>query len=251
VDPVLDILLDLDRLEMDRLASERAVNGLPALISTLENGLTAQRKAISSMRTRIDTLEQELYAASHQVIVRNSEINRLQESLASIVGNREYEALHASILQRQEQLGRLHQRQAQLRAELETLRESFAVSQRELAQNESDSAAKLAEARQQLAEYTQAKMERDAQIASRRALLPSVIGKEWVLLAEARHNRAGEGKPRPLVAPMGSADTHCRICFTELTRQLLRTLKDADAVVSCPVCGAFLVSQNPSEKRLA
>lgn len=251
VDPVLDILLDLDRLEKDRQASERAVGDLPEQIAAREKGLESRRKTLSLLQKNIEARELELYAASNQVIARNAEINRLQESLAVIGNNREYEALHAGIMRQQESLGQLTQQQNKLRSELDLLRSDFSARQQEWQALEFGAYAELDSLRAALSRLESERADLSARIARRLEALPAHIAKDWTQLAQGQARRPLDSLRRSLVSPMGPSDTHCKVCYTELTRQVLRALKEAGEVLSCPVCGAFLVSQNPSEKRLA
>lgn len=251
MDPVLDILLDLDRLEKDRQTSERAVGDLPEQILACEKGLESRRKTLSLLQKNIEAREQELYAASNQVISRNSEINRLQESLVTVSNNREYEALHAGIMRQQESLGHLTQQQNKLRSELDLLRLDFSARQQEWQTIESGAHAELDSLRATLSRLESEHADLSARIATCLGALPAHIAKDWTQLALGQAKRPQGASRRSLVSPMALSDTHCKVCYTELTRQVLRALKEAGAVLSCPVCGAFLVSQNPSEKRLA
>ena len=251
MDPVLDILLDLDRLEMDRQASERALSGLPAQVKALQTALATRKKGLSLLLEQIETREQELYAASHQVIARNAEINRLQEFLTPLAPKREYEALHAGILRQQEALAALTRRQVQLRGELDALRIEHVTQQKDWENYESGATGELSRLRVQLAEGEAQVATQTAQISHHLGQLPAEVSKDWRLLAKARADRAQDGLRRGLVSPMSATDGHCKICYAELTRHLLRALNDVDTVLQCPSCGAFLVAKNPSEKRLA
>lgn len=251
VDPLFDILLDLDRLEMDRMALDCAVGDLPSRREHLEKELHARTRHLHHLQQQIEKHEQELYAASHQVIARTAEINRLQESFCGSMPNREYEALHASILHQQELLATHAARQSVLRAELETLRET--LSQQQPAHHEflAQAQASLHQLELEIAELAARRRFLAEQYHQRLAQLPEEHAKEWNRLARARAEKKQQGTVRHLVYSMQENDACCKNCYTELTRHTVRCLKEPCTVLNCPSCGAFLISQNPSEKRLA
>lgn len=250
MDPVIATLLDLDRLEMDRLASERAVGELPARIADLSLKLDKRKAWVAQVTHEIEDREQKLFAASHQVIARNAEINRLQESMASQSSNREYDSLHTAILNQQEALQSLYPLQQNLRTELVTLRERL----QESTGDEGDvhkASLQLASWQQKLAESAQEQEHFRALCVQKLANLPRALAKEWEQLAAARARKNTSVQIRPLVLAMAAGDKSCHNCFTELTRQTLKDLARPDSLLNCPACGAYLFTQNPSEVRLA
>lgn len=251
VDPLLDILLDLDRLEKDRQAAERALEGLPAQIKGLEDSLSERRRHREAMVAAVEAQEQRLYAASHQVIAANAAINRLQESIAGITQHRAYEALQAELLSQQEVLALALQRQAALRAELEPLRAGLARA----VEDETREAEVDQESLLRMREALLAGEASCAGLDERRETLlkhlPSSLAMEWRELAQAHKGHVSMGRAKGLLSVLSPEESACKICYTELDRRTLRALRQEPTVLSCPNCGAFLLSQNPSEKRLA
>ena len=251
VDPLFDILLDLDRLEKDRQAAERALEGLPAQIKGLEDSLAARRKHREALQAAVEAQEQRLYAASHQVIAANAAINRLQESIAGITQNRAYEALQAELLSQQEMLALALQRQSVQRGELEPLRAGLAKAHEEEVREAQGCAERLLKAREDLAAKEKSCAELDERRETLLGRLPASLAMEWRELSQAHKGHTSMGRAQGLLSVLAPEESACKICYTELDRRTLRALRQEPTVLSCPNCGALLLSQNPSEKRLA
>lgn len=251
MDPLLNILLDLDRLDMDRTALERAEGDLPAQAQRLEKEIQNRSQVLSSLQQQLENKEQQLYATSHQVISHTAEINRLQENFSGTLSSREYEQLHATILAQQEHLAASVALQASFRAQCDTLRAELQIKQSDWDSFQPEARAQLVQIQTDISNYQRKRQELDQQILQKIAQLPSEYVKEWRLLSAARSQKKGAAQTHRLVYEFRSSDTHCKSCYTELTRQVLHLLKEPGTIMNCPTCGAFLVSQNSSETRLA
>lgn len=251
MDPLLNILLDLDRLDKDRTALERAEGDLPAQAQQLERELQSRSKVLSSLQRQLETFEQQLYATSHQVISHTAEINRLQENFSGTLSSREYEQLHATILAQQELLATSVASQTSFRAQCDSLRSELQIKQTDWDSFQPAAQAQLLQIKTALSDYQLKCQELDQQIVQKMAQLPSEYAKEWHMLSVARRQKKGVAQTHRLVYEFHLGETYCKSCFTELTRQVIRLLKEPGTIMNCPTCGAFLVSQNSSETRLA
>ncbi len=237
----VNTLLDLDRLEVSRLTLECVQASLSNKISERQNALASALADFTDKKNEVEACENSLYAFSGRVIMETGHINRLQSLSFENVGQREYEAIQADLMSRQEKIRHAREEQAKLRELLPGMRTFLEKVRIVFDDLEASLLPEMDALKNELAECMSELSQKTTKIAFLRGQLSPAVCSAWILWVESRSAAVRKGEQSSFLSEMSEEDHSCKLCFGELPKQFLADLGHCNSYLECPNCGCFLV----------
>jgi len=227
--PDLERLITLQRLESERDAARRAIDGLPARREALAARLARLAADLDASRQRGNeggaarrTLEKDLAAVQ-------ARLRRYKDQLMEVKTNKEYTAMQHEIAAAEEEVRKLED---QL---LERLMEADELAAEVKAAEAAQATAKVETERERRAlDEESARLEAAiAEATVARDRVASEMDAPVLALFETIRGRRG-------VAVVEARDGHCSVCHVRLRPQVFNEIRRNEAIIQCDSCQRVL-----------
>lgn len=241
MNPEVNTLLELDRLEVSRLNLECAQASLSSKISEKQSILASALADLTDKKNIVEASENALYAFSGRVIMDTGRINRLQSLSLENVSQKEYETMQAELLTYQERIRHSREEQSRLRGTLPSIRAELEFIRADFDRLEEVLLPEMETLKTELAECI-VKMNQTANdIVTLRDQLPVADASAWALCVQSRAALVRKGDRTTFLSEMSLGEDSCKFCFVNLPKQFLVDLSQCNSYLECPNCGCFLV----------
>ncbi|MDJ0721688.1 MAG: C4-type zinc ribbon domain-containing protein [Desulfobacterales bacterium] len=230
-----EMLISLQNIEFDKIEVQRTLNAVAARVSELENELNAFAEDVEKEKQALQATKALYNDYEEQIQTNDTLITKIEAKRRSVKTEREYQ----SLIKEEEQL---RTRKTQIEDEMiacmdqmETLAETIAAKEKELAQ-----------IREQVAADIQSVQEEASTSESRHAEL----SREWEQMAAGVDGRLLDKfvkvkKQTPdgrALAPVKNAI--CMACHMNIPPQMYNELQRFDSLKLCPFCFRILYWDN-------
>lgn len=241
MNPDLQRLIELQRLDSTRHDAERRVAEEPERLRTLESRLEAARHAVATAKEQLQTGQAARRELEKEVAVHQGRLSKYRDQLMAVKTNQEYQAMQKEIEYAQNEIKALEDR----------------VLERMLEGDDLAAAVKRAES--ELATVERAVEEDTRTLAADVAEMKRVIGR----VAEARAALAGALNAKTLamfdlvaqrrqgVAVAEAKDGICTICHVRLRPQVFNTVRRNDEIMQCDSCQRILYFASQTDSTAA
>jgi hypothetical protein len=229
MNPDLERLITLQRIESEIDEARRALDALPARHAALEASLAEQTATLEAARQRSSDNVAARRELDKELAAVQTRLRRYKDQLMEVKTNKEYLAMQHEIATAEQEVARIEDRL------LERLLEADALAGEVKAAEASLSAARAETAAQRSA--LDAERQRlDSLIseggARRRSVADSLSAEALALFDHIRSRRG--------IAVVEARDGHCSVCHVRLRPQFYNELRAGDTIFQCESCGRVL-----------
>jgi uncharacterized protein len=230
VNPDLERLIRLQRLETSAEEARRRVAEYPHSVQVLEARLEAARQALAAARERIADCQTRRRTQEGDAATAQSRLTKFKDQLMEVKTNREYQAIQHEIQTAQADLRLREDQILEIMLEADELAAAVRRSEGELSAVEHEVAAQRAALDREL---EQLGTDLDRIGADRQALIGEIDALALAIFEQVARNRKGIG----VAEARGGL---CTICHVRLRPQVFNEVRRNDSIIQCDSCHRIL-----------
>jgi predicted nucleic acid-binding Zn-ribbon protein len=229
MNPDLERLIALQRLESEIDEARRALDALPARHAALEAGVADQTVALDSVRQRASDNAATRRELDRELAAVQTRLRRYKDQLMEVKTNKEYLAMQHEIATAEQEVARIEDRLLERLLEADTLAGEVKAAETSLAAGRAEAAdqrAALDAERRRLETLVD-------EAGARRRKLAADMSAEVLALFDHIRSRRG-------TAVAEVRDGHCSVCHVRLRPQFYNEIRRSETIFQCESCGRVL-----------
>ncbi|MBI3895542.1 MAG: hypothetical protein HY313_06395 [Acidobacteria bacterium] len=230
MNPHLQTLIELQKLDDILRELEAEVQSLPKKIAQIESQLTEHIRAVDASRKNLEENQRLRRRRENDIAALRDKISRFKDQTLEVKTNEQYRALLHEVEYHEGGIRKLEDQILTEMIESETLDKKLREAERSLATERALAEQEIAEATRRKEEDDQKLREVRARRADVQSHLPANIYEQYERVARQRKGQA--------VVPVHNGS--CGACHVRLRPQAYAESKSNETLVSCESCGRIL-----------